>query len=96
MTPNSPSSPGSLSRRSLLSSTAAAALAVAGGAPLLAACGGGGARNEGTTTGKKLKDLLPAYVASDLADPDIPSRNGSAAGFTKAVPAAELKVAVPT
>ncbi|GGS09277.1 lipoprotein [Streptomyces aureoverticillatus] len=95
MTPNSPSSPGSLSRRSLLSSTAAAALAVAGGAPLLAACGGGGATNEGTTTGKKLKDLLPVYVASGLVDPDIPARNGSAAGFTKAVPAAELKVSVP-
>ncbi|MFI8931201.1 extracellular solute-binding protein [Streptomyces sp. NPDC053474] len=95
MTPNSPSSQGSLSRRSLLSSTAAAALAVAGGAPLLAACGGSGAKNEGTTTGRKLKDLLPAYVASDLAKPDIPAKNGSAAGYTKALPAAALKVSVP-
>ncbi|MFF8842307.1 extracellular solute-binding protein [Streptomyces sp. NPDC015127] len=64
--------------------------------PLLSACGGsGGSDNEGTTTGKKLDDLLPAFVASTAGTPDIPSRNGSAAGFTKALPADRLSVSVP-
>ncbi|GAA2935694.1 extracellular solute-binding protein [Streptomyces enissocaesilis] len=96
MTPNFPSSRSALSRRSLLSSTAVAAVAVAGGMPLLTACGGsGGSKNEGTTTGRKLKDLLPAYTASALVTPDFPSRNGSAAGFTTALPVDELVVSVP-
>ncbi|MFE2022422.1 extracellular solute-binding protein [Streptomyces sp. NPDC059499] len=94
MTPNSPSVP---SRRSFLASTAVVAAAVGGGIPLLAACGGSGSssKNEGTTTGKKLKDVLPAYVPSAVVTPDIPSKNGSAAGFTTALPAAQLAVSVP-
>ncbi|HET6859744.1 MAG TPA: extracellular solute-binding protein [Streptomyces sp.] len=97
MTPNFPSPSSALSRRSLLSSTAVAALAVTGGLPLLTACGssGGGGKNEGTTTGKKLKDLLPAHVASDLVAPDFPSENGSAAGFITALPTDKLAVSVP-
>ncbi len=81
MTPNSPSTP---SRRSFLASTAVAAAAVAGGFPLLAACGGpaqGG--KEGATGGKALKAILPKYVPTNLADPDIPGVNGSSAGYTK-------------
>ncbi|MEU5576580.1 extracellular solute-binding protein [Streptomyces huasconensis] len=102
MTPNSPStgsgprSTGSgPNRRTFLASSGLAVLAAIGGAPLLTACGGGGSKNEGATTGKKLKDLLPAYVAPDLVTPDIPAENGSAAGFTKALPAARLKTSVP-
>lgn len=73
------------------------AAAVGGGMPLLTACGGGsgGAKNEGTTTGKKLKDILPAYVPSKAVTPDIPSKNGSADGFTTALPADQLAVSVP-
>ncbi|MGW5924900.1 extracellular solute-binding protein [Streptomyces anulatus] len=94
MTPNSPSAP---SRRRFLASSVVVAAAVGGGMPLLAACGGGagGAKNEGTTTGQKLKDILPAYVPSKAVTPDIPSKNGSADGFTTALPAAELAVSVP-
>ncbi|MFC7303757.1 extracellular solute-binding protein [Streptomyces monticola] len=107
MTPNSPSprtssgaargsaSPAAPSRRSVLSASALAALAVTGGVPLLSACGGSGSKNEGTTTGKKLKDLLPAYAATQPLTPDLPSKNGSAAGFTRALPADELKASVP-
>ncbi|MEN8651937.1 extracellular solute-binding protein [Streptomyces sp. 21So2-11] len=96
MTPNFPSPSSALSRRDLLSSTAVAALAVTGGMPLLAACGSsGGAKNEGTTTGKKLKDLLPTHVASALVAPDFPSENGSAAGFITALPTDRLAVSVP-
>ncbi|MEV8308836.1 extracellular solute-binding protein [Streptomyces flavidovirens] len=81
MTPNSPYTP---SRRSFLASTAVAAAAVAGGLPLLAACGGpaqGG--KEGATGGKALKAILPKYVPTNLADPDIPGVNGSSAGYTE-------------
>ncbi|MGP3982376.1 extracellular solute-binding protein [Streptomyces sp. KR80] len=94
MTPNSAS--GRPSRRSFLASTAVAAAVVSGGAPLLTSCGGsGGSKNEGTTYGKKLKGLLPAYVASRAVTPDIPSKNGSAAGFLTAEPADKLAVSVP-
>ncbi|MDG4858346.1 extracellular solute-binding protein [Streptomyces sp. T-3] len=93
MTSNQPSTP---SRRTFLASSAAVAAAVAGGVPLLSACSGSGASdNEGTTTGKKLKDLLPSYVAAKGITPDIPSKNGSAAGFTKALPADQLVTSVP-
>ncbi|QNE73756.1 extracellular solute-binding protein [Streptomyces finlayi] len=93
MTPNSSSSP---SRRSFLASTAVVVAAVGGGIPLLAACGGSGnEKTEGTTTGKKLKGLLPAYVPSQAVTPDIPSKNGSAIGFTTAKPAGQLAVSVP-
>ncbi|WP_327351351.1 extracellular solute-binding protein [Streptomyces sp. NBC_01304] len=93
MTPNQPSSP---SRRTFLASSAVVAAAVAGGVPLLSACSGSeGTDNEGTTTGKKLKDLLPAHVATKGITPDIPSKNGSAAGFTKALPADQLVTSVP-
>ncbi len=52
--------------------------------PLLSACGGGGKndRKEGTTSGKDAQKILPAFVASNVVTPDIPAKNGSAAGFT--------------
>ncbi|MFF8386314.1 type 2 periplasmic-binding domain-containing protein [Streptomyces kanasensis] len=98
MTPNSPSARTSgPSRRSFLASTAVAAAAVAGGVPLLSACGGGSQseRKDGATSGKDAEKLLPTYVAQDVVRPDIPARNGSAAGFTSALAAARLKTSVP-
>ncbi|MGW2256526.1 extracellular solute-binding protein [Streptomyces sp. NPDC001780] len=94
MTQNASSAP---SRRSFLASTAVAAVAVAGGAPLLAACGGGGqsGRKEGTTSGKDARKILPAFVAQTVVSPDIPAKNGSSAGFLKAIPEARLKASVP-
>ncbi|MFD8234238.1 extracellular solute-binding protein [Streptomyces sp. NPDC059696] len=96
MTPNAAPAPSGPSRRSFLASTAVATAAVAGGMPLLAACGGseGGSR-DGTTSGKDAKKLLPAYVASSVVTPDIPSRNGSALGFTRKLDLAGLKTSVP-
>ncbi|MFJ8703730.1 extracellular solute-binding protein [Streptomyces ardesiacus] len=93
MTPNAASGP---SRRSFLASTAVATAAVAGGLPLLSACGGsdGGSR-DGTTSGKDAKKILPAYVASNVVTPDIPSKNGSAVGFTGKLDLAGLKTSVP-
>ncbi|WP_217140869.1 extracellular solute-binding protein [Streptomyces sp. AC627_RSS907] len=94
MTPNAASGP---SRRKFLTSTAAVTAAVAGGMPLLSACGGssdGGSR-DGTTSGKDAKKLLPAYVASHVVTPDIPSKNGSAVGFTGKLDMAGLKTSVP-
>ncbi|MFG2327098.1 extracellular solute-binding protein [Streptomyces sp. NPDC048568] len=93
MTPNAASGP---SRRSFLASTAVATAAVAGGVPLLSACGGsdGGSR-DGTTSGKDADKLLPAYVAAGVVTPDIPSKNGSAVGFTGKLDLAELKTSVP-
>ncbi|QNP69877.1 extracellular solute-binding protein [Streptomyces roseirectus] len=96
MTPNAASaSPGS-SRRSFLASTAVATAAVAGGLPLLSACGSSesGSR-DGTTSGKNAKKILPAYVASNVVTPDIPSKNGSAVGFIGKVDSATLKTSVP-
>ncbi|MEU3444966.1 extracellular solute-binding protein [Streptomyces griseoincarnatus] len=96
MTPNAASSSGP-SRRSFLTSTAVATAAVAAGSPLLAACGGGGqeGRKEGTTSGKEAAKILPAFVASSVVTPDIPAKNGSAAGFTRAIPTDRLKTSVP-
>ncbi|MGI5378569.1 extracellular solute-binding protein [Streptomyces sp. CA-251387] len=99
MTPNAaaPSpGPSGPSRRSFLASTAVATAAVAGGMPLLAACGGSdsGSR-DGTTSGKDAKKILPAYVASNVVTPDIPSKNGSAIGFTSKLDLATLKTSVP-
>lgn len=96
MTPNATSASSGSSRRSFLASTAVATAAVAGGMPLLAACGGseGGSR-EGTTSGKNAKKILPAYVASNVVQPDIPSKNGSAMGFTSKLDVAGLKTSVP-
>ncbi|MFD5284986.1 extracellular solute-binding protein [Streptomyces rubrogriseus] len=93
MTPNAASGP---SRRSFLASTAVATAAVAGGVPLLSACGGseGGSR-DGTTSGKDAEKLLPAYVAASVVTPDIPSKNGSAVGFTSKLDLADLKTSVP-
>ncbi|MEU1316525.1 Tat pathway signal sequence domain protein [Streptomyces tibetensis] len=94
MTPNAASS--GPSRRSFLASTAVATAAVAGGMPLLAACGGSQeGRKEGTTSGKDAKKLLPAFVARNVVSPDIPSKNGSAAGFTRPLDLSTLKTAVP-
>jgi putative aldouronate transport system substrate-binding protein len=64
--------------------------------PLLAACGGsdGGSR-DGTTSSKDAKKILPAYVASNVVTPDIPSKNGSAVGFTSKLDLAGLKTSVP-
>ncbi|MEU0111359.1 extracellular solute-binding protein [Streptomyces sp. NPDC006251] len=96
MTPNAASASSGPSRRSFLASTAVATAAVAGGMPLLSACGGGKeGQKEGATSGKDAAKILPAYVASNVATPDIPSKNGSPVGFTRAIPAAELKTSVP-
>ncbi|MDG9727804.1 MULTISPECIES: extracellular solute-binding protein [unclassified Streptomyces] len=94
MTPNAASGP---SRRKFLASTAVATAAVAGGMPLLSACGGGsdGGSRDGTTSGKDAKKLLPAYVAGNVVTPDIPSKNGSAVGFTSKLDLAGLKTSVP-
>lgn len=96
MTPNAAPSSSGPSRRSFLASTAVATAAVAGGMPLLAACGGsdGGSR-DGTTSNKDAKKILPAYVASNVVTPDIPSKNGSAVGFTSKLDLAGLKTSVP-
>ncbi|MFI7404745.1 extracellular solute-binding protein [Streptomyces sp. NPDC049541] len=96
MTPNAASASSGPSRRSFLASTAVATAAMAGGMPLLSACGGadGGSR-DGTTTGKNAEKLLPAYVASNVVTPDIPSKNGSAMGFTSKLDIATLKTSVP-
>ncbi|MFC5242893.1 extracellular solute-binding protein [Streptomyces atrovirens] len=96
MTPNAAPSSSGPSRRSFLASTAVATAAVAGGMPLLAACGGsdGGSR-DGTTSSKDAKKILPAYVASNVVTPDIPSKNGSAVGFTSKLDLAGLKTSVP-
>ncbi|MFI7394281.1 extracellular solute-binding protein [Streptomyces tendae] len=93
MTPNAASGP---SRRSFLASTAVATAAVAGGVPLLSACGGsdGGSR-DGATSGKDAEKLLPSYVAGSVVTPDIPSKNGSAVGFTSKLDLADLKTSVP-
>jgi putative aldouronate transport system substrate-binding protein len=97
MTPHAPRTSAGPSRRSFLASTAVVTAAVAGGAPLLTACGGGGRqeRKEGATSGKDAQKLLPAFVASNVVTPDLPAKNGSAAGFTRAIPSAELKTSVP-
>ncbi|MFI5472257.1 extracellular solute-binding protein [Streptomyces cacaoi] len=99
MTPNAASlssGPSGPSRRSFLASTAVATAAVAGGMPLLAACGGtdSGSR-DGTTSGKDANKLLPTYVASTVAQPDIPSKNGSSAGYIGKVDLATLTASVP-
>ncbi|PWI15126.1 Tat pathway signal sequence domain protein [Streptomyces sp. Act143] len=96
MTPNAASASSGPSRRSFLASTAVATAAVAGGMPLLAACGGSdsGSR-DGTTSSKDAKKILPAYVASNVVQPDIPSKNGSAVGFTSKLDLATLKTSVP-
>ncbi|MFF6779344.1 extracellular solute-binding protein [Streptomyces sp. NPDC012510] len=96
MTPNAASPSPGPSRRSFLASTAVATAAVAGGMPLLTACGGSdsGSR-EGTTSGKAADKLLPTYVASNVAQPDLPAKNGSAAGYTGKVDLAALATSVP-
>ncbi|MGW7496605.1 extracellular solute-binding protein [Streptomyces luteogriseus] len=96
MTPNAASASPGPSRRSFLASTAVATAAVAGGMPLLAACGGSDSGSkDGTTSGKSAKKLLPAYVASNVVSPDIPSKHGSAMGFTGKLDLAGLKTSVP-
>ncbi|MFH9589468.1 extracellular solute-binding protein [Streptomyces luteogriseus] len=96
MTPNAASASSGPSRRSFLASTAVATAAVAGGMPLLAACGGSDSGSkDGTTSGKSAKKLLPAYVASNVVSPDIPSKHGSAMGFTGELDLAGLKTSVP-
>ncbi|MFF7446854.1 MULTISPECIES: extracellular solute-binding protein [unclassified Streptomyces] len=96
MTPNASSAASGPSRRSFLASSAVATAAVAGGMPLLAACGGSdnGSR-DGTTSSKDAKKILPAYVASNVVTPDIPSKNGSPVGFTSKLDLAGLKTSVP-
>ncbi|MEU6472365.1 extracellular solute-binding protein [Streptomyces massasporeus] len=96
MTPNAASASSGPSRRSFLASTAVATAAVAGGMPLLTACGGSDSGSkDGTTSGKSARKLLPAYVASNVVSPDIPSKNGSAMGFTGKLDLAGLKTSVP-
>ncbi|MFD9408614.1 extracellular solute-binding protein [Streptomyces sp. NPDC059989] len=100
MTPNAASS--GPSRRTFLASTAVATAAVAGGMPLLTACGGSdnsGSDNsgspEGATTGKAADKLIPTYVPSTHAKPDLPPKNGSSAGYTGKVDLAALATSVP-
>ncbi|MBT2469285.1 extracellular solute-binding protein [Streptomyces sp. ISL-66] len=94
MTPNAASS--GPSRRSFLASTAVATAAVAGGMPLLTACGGSKSGSpDGTTGGKGADKLLPTYVASTIATPDLPSKNGSSAGYLAKVDLAALATSVP-
>ncbi|WP_234536052.1 extracellular solute-binding protein [Streptomyces shenzhenensis] len=96
MTPNAASAPSGPSRRSFLASTAVATAAVAGGMPLLAACGASDSGSGGgSSSGKDAKKLLPAYVANNVVAPDIPSKNGSALGFTSKLDLATLKTSVP-
>ncbi|MDF3145139.1 MULTISPECIES: extracellular solute-binding protein [unclassified Streptomyces] len=96
MTPNAASASSGPSRRSFLASTAVATAAVAGGMPLLAACGGsGGGSREGTTSRKDADKLLPTYVASTVAKPDLLSKNGSSAGYISKVDLAALASSVP-
>ncbi|MEV7981695.1 extracellular solute-binding protein [Streptomyces sp. NPDC086519] len=96
MTPNAASAPSGPSRRSFLASTAVATAAVAGGMPLLAACGASDSGSGGgSSSGKDAKKLLPAYVANNVVAPDIPSKNGSAIGFTSKLDLATLKTSVP-
>ncbi|MFF3607956.1 extracellular solute-binding protein [Streptomyces sp. NPDC002463] len=85
------------SRRSFLATTAVATAAVAGGIPLLSACSGGSdsESREGATSGKAADKLLPTYVASAVAKPDLPSKNGSADGYTGKVDLAALSTSVP-
>ncbi|WP_086810459.1 extracellular solute-binding protein, partial [Streptomyces reticuliscabiei] len=95
MTPNASSASSVPSRRSFLASTAVVTAAVAGGMPLLAACGGSDSKSrEGTTSGKDAKKILPAFVASNVVQPDIPSKNGSSMGFTAPLDIATLKTSV--
>ncbi|GGT90436.1 lipoprotein [Streptomyces coeruleorubidus] len=64
--------------------------------PLLSACGGsGGGGQDGTTSGKDAKKILPAYVATNVVKPDIPAKNGSAIGFTSKLDLSTLKTSVP-
>jgi putative aldouronate transport system substrate-binding protein len=96
MTPNATSASSGPSRRSFLASTAVATAAVAGGIPLLTACGGSdsGSR-EGATSGKAADKLIPTYVASTVTQPDIPSKNGSSAGYTSKIDLTNLAASVP-
>ncbi|MER6226677.1 extracellular solute-binding protein [Streptomyces sp900105755] len=96
MTPNAASAPSGPSRRTFLASTAVATAAVAGGMPLLAACGASDSGSGGgSSAGKGAQKLLPAYVAGSVVTPDIPSKNGSAIGFTSRLDLATLKTSVP-
>ncbi|MFE4799409.1 extracellular solute-binding protein [Streptomyces sp. NPDC056708] len=96
MTPNAASISSGPSRRSFLASTAVATAAAAGGMPLLTACGGSGSGSrEGATSGKAADKLIPTYVASTAAKPDLPSKNGSSAGYTGKVDLADLATSVP-
>src|SRR5262249_4724354 len=93
MTPNTSSAP---SRRSFLASTAVAAPVIGGGAPLLTACGAADSGSDGgSSAGKGAQKMLPTYVANNVVTPDIPAKNGSAAGFTGKLDLATLKTSVP-
>lgn len=64
--------------------------------PLLTACGGSGSGTpNGTTAGKGAVKLLPTYVASTVAKPDLPSKNGSSDGYIAKVDLAALAASVP-
>ncbi|MBK3569345.1 extracellular solute-binding protein [Streptomyces sp. MBT62] len=95
MTPNA-SAASAPSRRSFLASTAVVAAAVAGGVPLLSACGASDSGSGGgSSQGKGVKKLLPAFVAGNVVTPDIASKNGSAIGFSSKLDLATLKTSVP-
>ncbi|GAA4843620.1 extracellular solute-binding protein [Kitasatospora terrestris] len=82
------------SRRRLLAGAVAAVAATTGGG-LLSACssGKGGSTAKGGVAGNDtLASVLPAYAASAVVTPDIPSVNGSTPAFLKFP--AELKASV--
>ncbi|MEU8890532.1 extracellular solute-binding protein [Streptomyces sp. NPDC048442] len=85
------------SRRSFLASTAVATAAVAGGMPLLTACGGSDKKSqeEGTTSKKGADKLIPTYAASTVGTPDLPSKNGSPAGYIAPINLAALPASAP-
>ncbi len=64
--------------------------------PLLSACGASDSGSGGgSSEGKGVKKLLPAFVAGNVVAPDIASKNGSAVGFTSKLDLATLKTSVP-
>ncbi|GHI04501.1 hypothetical protein Scel_28220 [Streptomyces cellostaticus] len=82
MTPNAASASSAPSPRSL------------SGRGFLGRRSGQEGRKEGTTSGKAAQKILPAYVASGVVAPDIPAKNGSAAGFTTPIAMGKPKTSV--
>lgn len=62
--------------------------------PDVASVSSSGSR-EGATSGNAADKLLPTYVASTIAMPDLPSQNGSSVGCISKVDLAALASSVP-